>query len=299
MRKVWMIRPASGKAYEDAALGGRVAADAGVRGDCSHILEPDEAMSLVIQENPGMKIGSQESRARSLFALVRDIHPGDLILVPLRHHRETLVAMARPESSVEDGLPARHVDILGRFAGPLPADVRNSMGAHACVCRLQAPDMEERIRAWLRGEVRDVGDGRCPWDGHDFAAIVAAALSSDGYVCQVSPPGPDGGVDIRAGKGLLGTESALIVQVKSSSGPVGIAEVDRLAGVLSARRGVSGLLVAWDGVSASASRRVSDLWPLIAVLDGPSACRAAFSSLDVVPEKLQSELTRWKERADG
>ncbi|MPZ67144.1 MAG: hypothetical protein GEU83_17115 [Pseudonocardiaceae bacterium] len=37
--------------------------------------------------------------------------------------------------------------------------------------------------------------------GHDLANLVAAVLEVDGFECLVSPPGPDGGIDISAGRG--------------------------------------------------------------------------------------------------
>ena len=290
MRRVWMIRPPSGKSFEDSALSGKVPADAGVRGDCSHVLDMDDALSLVMEENPSMKRGSQDSRATSLYSLIRGIEPGDLVMVPLKQTNEIMIGMARPESSSFGDYPARHVDVLGRVPPGIPADIRNSFSAHACVCRIQAPDIGARVEAFLRGEALQRGRGSCPWEGHDFALIVKAALMSEGYSCIVSPPGPDGGVDIRAGKGLLGTGDAIIVQVKSGSGSIGIAEIDRLAGILSGKKGVSGLLVAWSGVSSAASRRISELWPLVTSLDGRAVCEHALSFLDLVPERLHSGL---------
>lgn len=59
--------------------------------------------------------------------------------------------------------------------------------------------------------------------GHGLATLVAAILEAEGYWCAVSPPGPDGGVDISAGRGPLGLDNPrLLAQVKSGA-QIGVA----------------------------------------------------------------------------
>jgi restriction system protein len=57
--------------------------------------------------------------------------------------------------------------------------------------------------------------------GHPLARLVAAILEAEGYTCEVSPAGPDSGVDILAARGPLGLDSPhVVVQVKSGASPV-------------------------------------------------------------------------------
>lgn len=78
--------------------------------------------------------------------------------------------------------------------------------------------------------------------GHPFANFVAHLMETLGYRTRVSPPGPDGGIDIIAHKDELGFEPPIIkVQVKSTEGSVGDPEVSALYGKVSA--GEYGLLV--------------------------------------------------------
>lgn len=92
--------------------------------------------------------------------------------------------------------------------------------------------------------------------GHDLADLVAALLTADGFVCRVAGPGADGGVDIVAGRGLLGMDSPrLIVQVKSGS-QVSEPVVRDLSGVVHSRNADQGLLVAWGGLTRAARAEV-------------------------------------------
>ena len=69
--------------------------------------------------------------------------------------------------------------------------------------------------------------------GHGLADFVAHLLGTMGYRTRISPPGPDGGIDIMAHKDELGFEPPIIkVQVKSSEGSIGDPIVSQLIGKL-------------------------------------------------------------------
>jgi restriction system protein len=69
--------------------------------------------------------------------------------------------------------------------------------------------------------------------GHPFAHFVADLLEAIGYRTQVSPEGPDRGIDIVAHKDALGLEPPIIkVQCKSTEGRIGSPEVSGLLGTL-------------------------------------------------------------------
>jgi len=54
------------------------------------------------------------------------------------------------------------------------------------------------------------------YTGHGLTRLVDAVLRADGWVTRVSPPGPDGGVDILSGRGSPGLDQPkLCVQVLS------------------------------------------------------------------------------------
>ena len=67
--------------------------------------------------------------------------------------------------------------------------------------------------------------------GHPLAHFVAHLLQAMGYRTRISPPGPDGGVDIIAHKDELGFEPPIVkVQVKSVEGSTGEPQVSGLYG---------------------------------------------------------------------
>lgn len=88
--------------------------------------------------------------------------------------------------------------------------------------------------------------------GHGLATLVSDLLAAEGFVCTQAPPGPDGGIDIVAGRGPLGLDDPrLLVQVKSG-GQVGAPVVTQLHGVMSTHGATQGLLVAWGGLTRPA-----------------------------------------------
>ncbi|WP_116109403.1 restriction endonuclease [Amycolatopsis ruanii] len=89
--------------------------------------------------------------------------------------------------------------------------------------------------------------------GHGLADLVAEILRAEGYHCTVSTPGPDGGMDIYAGRGPL-----LLAQVKSNEGPIGSQVVTQLHGVMGTHGADQGLLVAWGGLNREARRHLGN-----------------------------------------
>lgn len=89
--------------------------------------------------------------------------------------------------------------------------------------------------------------------GHKLTSLVAAILQAEGFTCDVSPPGPDFGVDILAGCGPLGLDSpTLVVEVKSESTQIGVPILNQLKGALSTHGANQALLVAWGGLTKQA-----------------------------------------------
>lgn len=127
--------------------------------------------------------------------------------------------------------------------------------------------------------------------GHRLADLVAAVLEAEGFFTEVSPPGPDGGIDIFAGRGPLGLDSPkLIVQVKSSAAPVAATVVRELHGVLSTHGAEQALLVAWGGVNRVAQRELRNQFFRVRVWDADDLLDAILRNYDSLDEQWRTEL---------
>lgn len=103
--------------------------------------------------------------------------------------------------------------------------------------------IRDRVRTYL---VENFGQ-------HKLTALVAEILRAQGYICDVSPAGPDFGVDILAGRGPLGLDSpTVVVEVKSEQGQIGVPVLNQLQGAVKNNEADQGLLVAWGGLNKQA-----------------------------------------------
>lgn len=89
------------------------------------------------------------------------------------------------------------------------------------ITTLNADDVEEGINgdeliAQAKVMVEDAVDRLDPWE---IQGLVAGLLRAMGYQAFVSPPGPNGGVDVIAHRGAFGFEKSVIkVPIKSPQG---------------------------------------------------------------------------------
>jgi restriction system protein len=127
--------------------------------------------------------------------------------------------------------------------------------------------------------------------GHALAALVQAVLVAEGFHAESSPPGPDGGIDVLAGRGLFGLdEPRIIAQVKSSPTPVDVKVVRELHGVLTTHGADQGLLVAWGGINKKAKDELKNQFFRIRVWDSDDLIDALIRSYPKLPEELRAEL---------
>lgn len=127
--------------------------------------------------------------------------------------------------------------------------------------------------------------------GQGLSRLVAGVLEAEGFFTEVSPPGPDGGVDIFAGRGPLGLDAThLIVQVKSGTAPVDAQAVRELHGLLATHKAEKALLVAWGGVNRTARRELRTEFFRVRVWDADNLLGAVLRNYGELDEGLRSEL---------
>ncbi|ETT25600.1 restriction endonuclease [Rhodococcus rhodochrous ATCC 21198] len=124
--------------------------------------------------------------------------------------------------------------------------------------------------------------------GHRLSELVADILRVRGFVCDVSPPGPDQGVDILAGSGPLGLDSpTLIVEVKSEEGQIKAPVVRGLQGAMLSNRSDQGLLVAWGGITKDAKREIRTDRLTMRVWDADDVLDQLFDVYEQLPEETR------------
>ena len=255
--------------------------------------------SYVRDSYPELKDGTVTNYAGQLYAFAHRIEIGDLVVLPLKTvHQIAIGRVAGPYEFVKGAESnQRHRRAVDWKVTDLPRtavkqDLLYTLGAFMTVCNVSRNDAAKRLEslmdsgvdpgsdeanAIVPGDVlEDDGDG-APFDfadvattaitatiaeefaGHALAQLVAAILRAEGFYCDISPEGPDGGVDILAGFGPFGLQSPrLVVQVKSGTGQVGAAVVRELHGVIKTHNGDQGLLVAWGGIKKEARNELAN-----------------------------------------
>jgi restriction system protein len=191
-------------------------------------------------------------------------------------------AVDRLRSLLERGIDPGQVPFMGPAMriGPsersLPDDDVDEPELHADIDEIAL----DRITAKIQEE----------FAGHGLATLITEILEAEGFLCLQSPPGPDGGIDVIAGRGVLGLDAPrIIVQVKSGS-QVGDPVVHQLQGVMSAQGAEQGLLVAWGGVSKPARDSLKGRQLSIRVWESADIVSAVLRTYDRLSEDTRSRL---------
>ncbi len=129
------------------------------------------------------------------------------------------------------------------------------------------------------------------FSGHKMTHLVADILRALGFVCDVSPEGPDGGVDIIAGRGPLGLDSpTVIVEVKSEATPIDVKVFRGLHSAITQHRADQGLLVAWGGVKSSVMREFARDRTSLRIWDAEVLLDKLFETYDQLPAATKAAL---------
>ena len=206
-------------------------------------------------------------------------------------------------------------------------DLRHSFGAFMTICEVKRNSALERVEAVLEtgrdpgvlsgkqgvtplGEHEDVVEAedyatdiedvssqqiialiKSEFSGHALADLVAEILRIEGYTTKVSPPGPDGGVDILAAGGTLGLgEDRICVQVKSGDGAANHDVVLRLIGSVSNTRAQTGLLVSIGGVNAAAQKELNRNFFKLRLWQMSDLLKALYRAYDELSDSTRARL---------
>jgi restriction system protein len=281
---LWVVRAGRRGEQQETALNQRVVCHAwNMLPDYSGFRTKEDLRQLYKQTYPEESEKQVISGLSQVWRFAHEIQNGDLVALPLK--TEAAFAFARVTGAYQykklapNVMHIRSVEWLKTVPRSVFAkDLLFSMNSALTVFKVYRNDAENRIHkilslgpsqtpeavegsAEVEGESLALDDTvnleetardeilkfvESKFKGHDLARLVDAVLRAQGYKTEVSPPGPDGGVDILAGSGALGFEQPrLCVQVKSGAGAEGQKTFNELLGVVSKFASQQGLLVSW------------------------------------------------------
>lgn len=208
-------------------------------------------------------------------------------------------------------------------------DLRHSLGAFLTICEVKRNNALERIKSIvetgkdpgnLLGEqgktldssnnddtdseaddhlidIKDEADQQIislikeEFSGHALSELVAEIMRAEGYTTKVSPPGPDGGVDILAIDGKFGLgKDKICVQVKSGEGPANVDVVRLLRDSVSTTKAQSGLLVSIGGVNKAARSELEKDFFTIRLWKMPELLEALFKTYGELSDETRTKL---------
>jgi restriction system protein len=329
MKRLWLVR--LGRHGEKEAHGldtGELVLGFPV-GDLRDAKDRDAVLKIVEQKMPG-KPKTQLNFAAQLNQFSNTIQNGDLVVVPLKTAPKIAIGeITGPCTPTTDGHPMRPVRWLKAEVprDVFRQDLLYSFGAFMTVCEISRNDALQRVEAVIKtgrdpgyesgsaapprppaspeaptAEEADVDLDAIARDqierrvasaftGHDFTRLVAEILKVQGYIVNVSPPGPDSGIDIVAGRGALGFEAPrLVVQVKSGNTVADQPTLQALIGAVQDTNADQGLFVSWGGFKRPVEQRRNELFFRIRLWGRAEILDALFEVYDRLPEEFRAEL---------
>ena len=277
---VYVVRAGRVGEGEEAALQGKYEIGFALVSDVNGF---DNQISLRdhIQKTHSVSVHTAAQWAGQIWRFVHDIGTDDLVVLPRKQTKT--IAVGRMSGGYEyrpdDGLIGPHTRAVEWQATDIPranfdTDLLHSLGGNQTVFQVRAVNAEERIKGIVNAHLGDIpipvsspisvleGEGvsdldldeyiadriveriRQKFSGHRLEYLVARILDAEGFTALQTRPGPDGGVDVVAGKGDMGFgEPRLCVQVKSSRSPVDLPDYNRLQGNVQGFGADHGLLV--------------------------------------------------------
>ena len=290
----WVVRGGGRGEWEPEALdNGFLCIGFGLWEDLSNVTGRDGFTETLGLLYPDSSLHVVRNYARQVWFFVERIQPGDLAVMPRKGTNFLAVGvfsggyLHRPDAGVF--AQSRGVEWINTEVrrDQLDDDLKRSLGPPGTVFRPRAAGAEERLRAlaedrrpvavsfsaevaaddvesvddepsldlqeYALGQIREHVERN--FHGHALSDLVAAVLEAEGYKVSVSSPGPDGGVDILAGRGPMGFDSPRIcVQVKSGRQVSGVNVLRELQGVMQTFKADHGLLVSWGGFARPAEQ---------------------------------------------
>ena len=321
---LWLVRAGSAGEREEVALQSRVVTIGGSRwnklGDLSSIQTKEELRSIYERTVPESKKNTASNDIGQIWTFVDRIKPDDFVVLPLKLRSGIAIGKITGPYQYKTDSPSEitHFRSVEWIKTDLPRtafdqDLLYSFGAFMTVCQIQRNNAEERVRAIIKGEKVTLAEeekeeaGQVDveqqardqilqfvnqrFKGHDLARLVESILRAEGYFTKISPPGPDEGVDILAGRGPMGFEKPRVcVQVKSSESPVDVTILRELQGSMKNFDADQGLLVSIGGFKRTVEEEAKRSFFTVRLWDSEGLLKSLFDNYENLPATIQKEL---------
>ncbi len=326
---IWLVRAgARGQQQEWALVKGQAVIGWDQMGDLSKFNTREEMLDGLRKAYPDAQPARLYNYRGQLWAFAKRIQTGDLVVLPLKGQDAIAIGKVTGDYKYRPDSPpdARHTRDVEWIQQDIPRsrfdqDLLYSLGAFMTVCRIQRNNAEARIKAILEGktpppitggdeaeEVTDESIGSLldladnastqisswiaqKFTGHRLADLVNAVLEAQGYVTELSNPGPDGGVDIIAGRGPMGFDPPrLLVQVKGGDIQQDIKILRELKGIMKDFRAEQGLLVAWGGFKRTVITSARQDFFELRLWDAGDVVENVLRYYESFPEELKADL---------
>lgn len=276
---------------------------------------------------PDTKPRTRAMHARQVWAFAASMEKDDLVVLPRKHTKQIAIGrVAGPYRFTEVAAEARHARPVQWLRSDIPRtafgeDLLRSFGVSLTVCEVSRNNAAPRVAAILEGksdpgpsadhepastvdpvdavpadlvqqaEDQIVAHIQKRFAGHALTTLVNGVLTAEGWVTKVSPPGPEGGVDILAGRGSLGLDSPrLCVQVNPEPVPADLTEYRNLLGTMQIFRANQGLLVCWGGFDRLVQREAMQGHFTVRLWDSSDLVGAVYRNYERLPAEIQAEL---------
>ena len=291
--------------------------------DLTGVSSKEELSSLCEMAAPSWSSRTRANYVAQLWSLRERMVEGELAVLPLKTSGTIAVGRINGPYAYRDDLGSdfRHARPVEWLATEVPRDsfdqdLLYSFGAFLTIGRVHRANAEQRVLkaigapagpAVANGDSDEAPEAEASIDpaqlareqirqhitqtiaGHDLADLVGAIFEARGFTVTVSPPGPDGGVDLLMGSGPTGRESPRVVaQIKT--GQAGIDQYRSIFGLKESMQADQGLLVAWGGFKGHA-RREAQAQPFSMLLwDADDLLDALFEAYGSIRDDVRSRL---------
>lgn len=293
------------------------------------LTERPQLVAAMTQRNPDAKPKAILNWVSQVWPFAHEMKKGDLVVLPLKSQPAIQIGEITGDYHFESAGPDPyfHWRTVKWIAEAVPRanfgkDLLYTFGAFLTICRVQRNNAEQRIAAmrangWkpetiaaatkaatlVTDEAAEDTDLEAlahdqiaqliaaRFKGHGLTRLVEAILKAQGYTTYRSPEGADGGADILAGSGPLGFGAPrLCVEVKSESGPIDRATVDKLLGAVSKFGADEGLFVSWSGFKSTVQKELAASFFRVRLWTQKELLEQLFAHYDHLDEDLKAEL---------